>query len=63
MGNQNTSNNEENDPEDMLKLLSPFSAYFESKLDRNEMIIFRDVKEKGQSLCARNGGVILAYGL
>lgn len=35
-----------NDPEDMLKLLSPFSAYFEFKLDRNEMIIFREVKEK-----------------
>lgn len=35
-----------NDPEDMLKLLSPFHAYFEFKLDRNEMIIFREVKEK-----------------
>lgn len=41
-------NNEENDPEDMLKLLSPFSAYFESKLDRNEMIFLGMLKRKGK---------------
>lgn len=46
MVSENINKNEEDDHEDMMQLSSPFSACFASKIDRNKMIIYREVKEK-----------------
>lgn len=44
--NENIGKNEENGHEDTVRLLSHFSAYFASKMDRNKMIIYKEVMKR-----------------